>query len=28
LALAGFLFWLINGLMKYRRELAVNGDRV
>ena len=28
LALAGFLFWLINGLVKYRRELAVNGDRV
>ena len=28
LALAGFLFWLINGLMKYRRELVVNGDRV
>lgn len=28
LALAGFLFWLINGLMKYRRELAVNGDKV
>ena len=27
LALTGFLFWLINGLMKYRRELAVNGDR-
>ena len=27
LALAGFLFWLINGLMKYRRELAVNGDK-
>lgn len=28
LALAGFLFWLVSGLMKYRRELAVNGDRV
>jgi cytochrome oxidase assembly protein ShyY1 len=28
LALAGFLFWLINGLMKYRRERPVNGDRV
>ncbi|WP_240553470.1 SURF1 family protein [Polynucleobacter aenigmaticus] len=28
LALSGFLFWLINGLMKYRRELVVNGDRV
>ncbi|WP_293596808.1 MULTISPECIES: SURF1 family protein [unclassified Polynucleobacter] len=28
LALAGFLFWLINGLIKYQRELAVNGDRV
>ncbi len=28
LALSGFLFWLINGLMKYRRELDVNGDRV
>jgi len=28
LALAGFLFWLINGFMKYRRELAGNGDRV
>jgi surfeit locus 1 family protein len=27
LALSGFLFWLINGLMKYRRELDVNGDR-
>jgi cytochrome oxidase assembly protein ShyY1 len=27
LALTGFLFWLINGLIKYRRELAVNGDR-
>ena len=27
LALTGFLFWFINGLMKYRRELAVNGDR-
>jgi cytochrome oxidase assembly protein ShyY1 len=27
LALTGFLFWLINGLMKYRRELAANGDR-
>ena len=28
LAFSGFLFWLINGLMKYRRELVVNGDRV
>ena len=28
LALSGFLFWLINGLMKYRRELVVNGDKV
>jgi surfeit locus 1 family protein len=28
LALSGFLFWLVNGLMKYRRELGVNGDRV
>lgn len=28
LAFTGFLFWLINGLIKYRRELAVNGDRV
>lgn len=28
LAFTGFLFWFINGLMKYRRELAVNGDRV
>ena len=27
LAVSGFLFWLINGLMKYRRELAVNGDK-
>jgi len=27
LVLTGFLFWFINGLMKYRRELAVNGDR-
>ena len=27
LAFTGFLFWLINGLMKYRRELAANGDR-
>jgi surfeit locus 1 family protein len=28
LALAGLLFWLISGLMKYRQELVVNGDRV
>jgi cytochrome oxidase assembly protein ShyY1 len=27
LAFTGFLFWLINGLMKYRRELAANGDK-
>lgn len=28
LALSGFLFWLIHGLLKYRRELVVNGDRL
>jgi surfeit locus 1 family protein len=27
LAFTGFLFWLINGLMKYRKELAANGDK-
>jgi cytochrome oxidase assembly protein ShyY1 len=28
LAASGFLFWLITGFMKYRRELVANGDRV
>jgi cytochrome oxidase assembly protein ShyY1 len=28
LALLGFVFWLINGFIKYRRELVINGDRV
>ena len=28
LALSGFLFWLIHGILKYRRELVVNGDRL
>ncbi|MBU3620120.1 SURF1 family protein [Polynucleobacter sp. CS-Odin-A6] len=28
LALSGFLFWLITGFLKYRRERVVNGDRV
>jgi cytochrome oxidase assembly protein ShyY1 len=28
LALSGFLFWLIHGALKYRRELVVNGDRL
>ncbi len=27
LALSGFLFWLITGVLKYRRERVVNGDR-
>jgi cytochrome oxidase assembly protein ShyY1 len=27
LALSGFLFWLITGFLKYRRERVVNGDR-
>jgi cytochrome oxidase assembly protein ShyY1 len=28
LAISGFLFWLITGFLRYRRECAVNGDRV
>jgi len=28
LAASGFLFWLITGFVKYRRERVVNGDRV
>ena len=28
LALVGFAFWLIGGLVKYRRDIGVNGDRV
>ena len=28
LAISGFLFWLITGFLRYRRECVVNGDRV
>ena len=28
LAILGFLFWLITGFLRYRRECVVNGDRV
>jgi len=28
LAISGFLFWLITGFLRYRRECAVNGDIV